>query len=184
VNLNTKKETLRKEIAATKSQYTKDELLLRSEEVFSVLEITGIFEQASGICIYNAMNDEVATHSFINKWQGKKDFYLPVVEGVQMVLRKIERSTVFQKSPLGVLEPVGNNFTDYRKINLVIVPGIAFDRQRNRLGRGGGYYDRFLPNIKASKIGVCFDFQLLDNIPTDEWDMKMDMVISENELIW
>jgi 5-formyltetrahydrofolate cyclo-ligase len=64
------------------------------------------------------------------------------------------------------------------------VPGIAFDRKMNRLGRGKGYYDRFLSKISAPKIGICFDFQLLDKIPAESTDIKMDYIVSENELIW
>jgi 5,10-methenyltetrahydrofolate synthetase len=181
---NLEKDKIRKEIAATKCQYSVEDLTLMSEEVFSVLGITGIFGSASKICIYNAMKDEVATHRFIAKWIEKKEFFLPVIHNNEIILRKIEHDTVYEQSSYGIHEPLGEDFDEYNKIDLAIIPGVAFDRKGNRLGRGKGYYDRFLPKIKAPKAGVCFDFQLLDNIPTDTWDIKMDMIISENDLIW
>ena len=68
-------------------------------------------------------------------------------------------------------------------IDLIVVPGVAFDRERNRLGRGKGYYDRLLSQLKASAIGICFDFQLKGQIPTEPFDRKMDLVITEKEII-
>lgn len=184
LELKKQKDTLRLQIAAHKKEYTVEDLLFKSEEVFSVLEITGQFRDASTIFIYNAMPDEVSTAAFIDRWKHEKNFYLPVVSGDHLVFRKLEENTKFKQSVIGVFEPVGEDFTDFRKVDMVIVPGVAFDRRCNRLGRGKGYYDKFLSKIKALKVGVCFDFQLLDQIPADERDVKMDMLVSENDLIW
>lgn len=183
-SVNKPKEILRKEIAEEKKRYASGELLCMSEEVFSVLEITGVFHDAQNICIYNSMPDEVSTKEFINRWCGQKKFYLPVIENDRIVLRQLKEDTNFIKSKIGVYEPQGENFTDCEKLDLIIVPGVAFDRKGNRLGRGKGYYDGFLKQIKATKVGVCFDFQLKDDIPHDERDIKMDMIVSENDLIW
>lgn len=182
--IDSAKEKLRKEIAKEKLHYTSEELLQMSEEVFSVLEITGTFNDASTILIYNSMEGEVSTHAFIEKWKSEKQFYLPVVKDGHLVFRKLEDTTRFEKSNIGVDEPIGDDFTDFSKIDMIIVPGTAFDRKCNRLGRGKGYYDRFLTNMKAPKVGVCFDFQLKDQIPADDRDIKMNMIVGENELLW
>ena len=76
-----------------------------------------------------------------------------------------------------ILEPIGEEFIDIDKIDVVIVPGIAFDKENNRLGRGRGYYDKLLTTANAIKVGVCFDFQFFDRIPTEEFDVKMNYVI-------
>lgn len=183
-NIASAKDKLRKEIAAKKQQFTSEDLLLMSEEVFSVLEITGTFRDASTIFIYNAMPDEVSTQAFVKRWMGEKNFYYPVVKGNDLVFRKVSKDLSFTQSSLGVNEPLGDDFTDFKKVDLIIVPGVAFDRSGNRLGRGKGYYDRFLPKLKAPKMGVCFDFQLYDKIAVSENDVKMDIIISENDLIW
>lgn len=182
--IDSAKDKLRKDIVTEKRQYTSEQLLQMSDEVFSVLEITGTFRDASTILIYNSMGDEVSTQAFIERWKSEKQFYLPVVKDEHLVFRKLEDNTLFEKSKIGVHEPIGDDFTDFSKIDMIIVPGTAFDRKCNRLGRGKGYYDRFLANIKAPKVGVCFDFQLKDQIPADERDVKMSMIVGENELIW
>ena len=183
-NIYHEKEQLRKEIFLHKKGHTSEDLYNRSEEVLSVLEITGAFQEAKTIFIYNSLEDEVQTYDFIHKWDNEKDFYLPVVTGDDIVFRACGLSTSFKQSSYGIMEPVGENFTQYNKVDLIIVPGVAFDRKMNRMGRGKGFYDRFLPKTSAPKMGICFDFQLFDTIPSGTDDVKMDFIVSENELIW
>ena len=183
-NISVAKSKLRSEIASAKSKYSPEELIVLSQDVLLTLEITDIFQKANNIFIYNSLKDEVQTTNFIEKWAKHKTFFLPVVEDNNLVFRKYSPACDFNTSSLGIKEPCGDNFTDYKKIDLVIVPGVAFDRNKNRLGRGKGYYDRFLPKITAPKVGICFDFQLKDQIPADINDVKMDYIVSENDLIW
>ena len=75
------------------------------------------------------------------------------------------------------MEPTGEPFTDYEQIDIVLVPGMAFDAAGHRLGRGRGYYDRFLIQTACRKIGVCFPFQRVAEVPTDDHDVMMDEVI-------
>lgn len=184
--LDNKKSVLREKIALEKKKYSIDELLFKSDEVFDVLEVTGQFRDASTILIYNAMSDEVSTKNFIDKWKNEKQFYLPIVVDDEIKFCALEDGITFKKSKIGVEEPISTNyFTHYNKVDMIIVPGVAFDRQCNRLGRGKGYYDRFFAqHSKLLKVGVCFDFQLMDSIPSNDLDIKMDMLVSENDLIW
>lgn len=178
------KEKLRKEVSLIKNKLSKEELDFRSEEVLSVVEITGVFQNAESIFIYNSLKDEVNTSNFIQKWIDKKKFYLPVVKENDLVFREYTTFTQLSRSTLGILEPQSEDLVNYKTIDLIIVPGVAFDRKMNRLGRGKGYYDRFLKTIAAPKMGICFDFQLFDQIPSDDLDIKMDYIVSENDLIW
>ncbi|MGG6550203.1 UNVERIFIED_CONTAM: 5-formyltetrahydrofolate cyclo-ligase, partial [Prevotella sp. 15_C9] len=74
-----------------------------------------------------------------------------------------------------ILDPVGELFTDYEHIEFIAVPGMSFDSHCNRLGRGKGYYDRLLKKVPgAYKLGICFDFQKLNEIPTGKYDWKVD----------
>lgn len=184
VNIHKEKDLIRQQVVLKKKKYTSDELYSRSLEVLDIVEITGAFQSAKTIFIYNALADEVQTSDFIRKWSDTKDFYLPVVVDENIVFRSCTSSIALKQSSLGIMEPVGENFTDYDRVDLVIVPGVAFDRNKNRMGRGRGFYDRFLPKIKAPKMGICFDFQLLDKIPVDKNDIKMDFIVSENDFIW
>ena len=87
-----------------------------------------------------------------------------------------------QEGAYGIQEPVGSPFTDYAQIDLALIPGVAFDADGHRLGRGRGYYDRFLashlsPLTSHLLIGVCFDFQKVDAVPYDANDIPVNMVI-------
>ena len=77
----------------------------------------------------------------------------------------------------GIFELNGQEFDDYETINLAIIPGVAFDKSFNRLGRGKGFYDRLLPKLNCKTIGICFDFQFLDYIPSEYHDCKVDKII-------
>ncbi len=177
------KDLLRKQIKAAKEIFSKTELKQMSDNVFAQLEELPVFTTASNIFIYNSLSDEVQTMDFIQKWNGTKNFFLPVMKGNSLVFREFHLHTTFSKASLNVLEPNGDDFTDYSDVDIVIVPGVAFDTNMNRMGRGKGYYDRFLSQIDVVKIGVCFNFQLFDNIPSDIYDIKMDYIITDNQII-
>ena len=86
-----------------------------------------------------------------------------------------------QTGSYSIQEPIGEEFTCYKEIALAIVPGMAFDKKGNRLGRGRGFYDRTLPKLaEAYKIGLCFPFQFLESIPCEAYDIKMDAVLCES----
>lgn len=183
---NNAKNILRSKIASEKKKYTPQGLREKSDEVLSVLEITGAFQDSKKILIYNNLPDEVVTMSFIEKWEQEKEFYLPVVTDKGLVFRQYQKDQEYIVSNMGILEPQGIDFLDFNKVDMIIIPGVAFDRKMNRMGRGRGYYDRFLPKLspKIKKVGICFDFQLLDSIPHNAEDIPMDMIVSENDLIW
>ncbi|MCG8410617.1 MAG: 5-formyltetrahydrofolate cyclo-ligase, partial [Bacteroidales bacterium] len=95
-------------------------------------------------------------------------------------LKKFESLNDLQKGEqFGINEPVGENYDSPEKIDLIIIPGVAFDSENNRLGRGKAYYDKLLKQTKAFKLGICFDFQMVDKVPTDKYDIKMDRVVSD-----
>lgn len=124
------------------------------------------------------MKDEVQTHSFIEKWSRTKRIVLPVVVGDVLELRLYTDANDLAIGPYGIAEPIGEPFTDYAAIQLVVVPGVAFDAEGHRLGRGKGYYDKLLPLIAAPKIGICFPFQLIEEVPAEPFDICMDAVIT------
>lgn len=108
-----------------------------------------------------------------------KTILLPrVTSETDMELRLYTGPDDLSCGAFGIMEPCGALFTDYSRIDLAVIPGMAFDRHGHRLGRGRGYYDRFLPLLpRAYKIGVCFPFQLVDAVPTDPTDVIMDEII-------
>ncbi len=135
---------------------------------------------AKTIMMYYSLPDEVDTHEAIRQLvkQGKT-VLLPVVTSEDsMILRRYEQATDLRTGAFGIMEPVGQHFNDYDQIELAVVPGVAFDAEGHRLGRGRGYYDRFLPRLPhAYKLGLCFDFQKVEHVPTDANDIRMDEVL-------
>lgn len=128
--------------------------------------------------LYHSLNDEVHTHDFINKWKGQKKIVLPVVVHDQLELRLYTEESNLRTGSFGIAEPTGDRFIDYQAIDIAIIPGVAFDLEGHRLGRGKGYYDKLLPYIPAIKVGICFPFQLMKEIPVEKTDINMDIIIS------
>lgn len=174
------KKTLRKTIKEKKATLTPQETFLRSVRIFEKIEQLPNFLKAKVVLAYWALPGEVQTQDFILKWYQHKNILLPVIDGDTLVLRSFEGTEKMSlPNSLGIAEPIGPNFTALHTIDLAIIPGIAFDRKNNRLGRGKAYYDRLLPHMKTFRLGVCFSFQLYDQIPATEHDIPMDMVLTD-----
>lgn len=172
------KDELRLQIKALKKQYDALALEVLSEPVMAQVEAHPWFVRAQTVLLYHALKDEVRTQAFIERWRQEKEIWLPVVEGMDIRLKRYEGADNMRDGALRVQEPDTDEYQeDYDKIDLVIVPGMAFDGDGYRLGRGKGFYDRFLPKVKAPKIGVCFPFQFVEAVPHEAWDVPMDAVL-------
>ena len=176
-----RKETLR---AYIKEQKRRWQPLLpeKSRKIMARLEEDTRFQSARTVLAYYALPGEVDTRSFLERWSADKEILLPVVAGDRLCLRKFEGTDAMQPGPFHILEPTGPDFLSYEAIDLVLVPGMAFDKSGHRLGRGGGYYDRLLalPAFAGvCKMGLCFDFQLLEDVPVGRWDVAVDDVLSD-----
>ena len=181
-NVISEKELIREKIKKKKQQLTDKEKEIEAANVFEKIEALPEFINAHNIMIYWSMPDELPTHDFIIRWSKKKTMLLPVVKGEDMLIKPFSTKEELKQGSLGIWEP--DTQKEYlNSIDLVIVPGVAFDRDKSRLGRGKGYYDRYFINKRIVKIGVCFDFQLLESIPEDSFDIKMDKVITSSILI-
>ena len=171
------KKELRANIKALKKQHTKEQLLEQSGKILTKLEQHPDFVKAEKVMLYSALPDEVQTQAFLEKWHLKKQIILPTVVGDDIIPVEYAQETTFAVGDFNILEPQNEPYTG--DFDLIIVPGVAFDRQGNRLGRGKGYYDRFLSqHLEVKRIGICFDFQLVEAIPTEPFDIRMDEVIS------
>lgn len=172
-----RKKELRKLISLKKAEYSDALLKELSAKILINLENLAEFQVAKTVLLYHSLKDEVYTHDFIEKWAVKKRIILPVVVGDVLELRLYTSQNDLCIGAYGIAEPTGQLFTDYDAIDLAVVPGVAFNRMGNRLGRGKGYYDKLLPSISATKVGICFPFQLIEEIPTEKFDICMNTVI-------
>lgn len=150
----------------------------QSADVLAALEAHPVFGAARIVLLYYSLKDEVDTHEFVRKWSGEKQILLPVVVGDELELRIYTGPQDLAHGAYGIEEPTGELFTDYAAIDLAVIPGVAFDALGNRLGRGKGYYDRLLPQLTAYKVGICFPFQLVEEVPAEPFDISMDAIIT------
>lgn len=176
------KKALRIEIRQLKRACPLEERRRKSLSVWEAVERDEVFQQAETVLAYWSMDDEVYTHDFVKRWAGSKTLLLPCVKGDELELRYFDGEERLQPGEgYAIPEPVGELFTDWGKIDLILVPGVAFDKSGNRLGRGKGYYDKVLKQTGACKVGVCFDFQLVERVPVEPHDVKMDRVVASGE---
>ena len=179
MELKEQKKELRKLIREKKKAFPEQEKKSQSKEVFSHIEESELFKRSNTILLYWSMDDEVCTHDFIMKWYASKTILLPCVVGDDLVLRVFEgMDSMKAGEQFGILEPVGKIYDSYEKIDLMIIPGVAFDNKLHRMGRGRGFYDRLLSVAQSTKIGICYDFQMVENVPVEEFDVVMNNVVT------
>ena len=183
IKIMSNKEDIRMRIRARKTLMNDVERQQAADDVFELLEKLAAFVMAEKVLMYNSLPDELSTRSFLNKWHGKKRMYLPRVNGVDLDILPYDRT----RTHLGAFhieEPDGNDVTDVAQIDLIVVPAVAYDTAGRRVGRGKGYYDRLLATARAVKVGVAYDFQLVDDdIETEDHDVGVDYVITPRRFI-
>jgi 5-formyltetrahydrofolate cyclo-ligase len=150
--------------------------------------------EAKSVLIFLPLPEEVNTYPIIDQaCKAGKLVAVPRVFGKDLVFHDCIAAENFIESKIGIREPAPDEpLADPSELGMpiiVITPGLAFDREKRRLGRGGGFYDRFLktlrsnPNIGFSPVAVCFSEQLLDSIPHEEHDEKVDFIVTDIGII-
>ena len=180
-----KKNEIRMRVRARKSFLDDSERRNASIKVFSMLERMAVFMMAERVLAYSSLPDELSTREFLDKWHGYKRIYLPRVNGVDLDILPYDR-TRMHLGAFHIEEPDGEDMADVSDMDIVIVPAVAYDSYGRRVGRGKGYYDRLLANVKAVTIGVAYDFQLLDEddcIEDEPHDVSVDYVITPTRFI-
>ena len=174
------KNELRSLMRKRKRQFTQQQLCELSLPIIDRLRT--LLGDADTIVAYYSLDDEVDTHGFIDELlTDGKTVYLPrVISDDEMVLCRYTGADSLCKGAFGIMEPIGEPMPTDTHIDAVLVPGMAFDAECHRLGRGKGYYDRFLSSLTSplpQLIGVCFDFQKVDIVPTETFDVPVDVLV-------
>ena len=136
--------------------------------------------------LYMPLGNEVLTQKMIeNAFADGKTVLVPVTDGetFEISAHKIEQDTKFEEGVFSLKEPKFKELFDKDKIDVVLVPGVAFSRRGTRIGFGKGCYDRFLKECKATKVGFCYEFQLTEKIISDSFDIDMNYIVTEKEII-
>ena len=154
----------------------------QSEKIASILQ--NVLLPSGKICIYNSLPSEVDTKSIIEYFCKREEVYLPVVDGEDMLLVKVDKDTEYQVGSWGISEPIGERLLP-SEVNpcVTITPLLGVDKKLNRLGKGKGYYDRYFSNVDTFKVGLAFEEQVLDEVASDEWDKPLDMLITKSGVI-
>lgn len=139
--------------------------------------------QARTLMLYHSLPDEVAMTPLLTEFYQSKTLLLPKVTYEGLTLHRYEGESSLERGAYHIQEPTTPLFEEWQMIDVMLVPGLAFDRLGHRLGRGKGYYDRLLASMEGRVgrlpylIGVCFDFQMLDSVPRDAHDYDVDEVV-------
>ena len=153
-----------------------------SARVIERLEALECFRSAKTVLIYYPIHNELDLLPLVRKYKHEKTILFPVTHRKTMDACPYRGNALMQRGKFNIPEPQTEPYTG--NIDLILIPGVAFDRKCNRLGRGGGYYARFLAHRKYSQlIGVGYDFQLVDQVPAERHDMRLQGVIVPSETI-
>ncbi|OGV32351.1 MAG: 5-formyltetrahydrofolate cyclo-ligase [Legionellales bacterium RIFCSPHIGHO2_12_FULL_35_11] len=174
------KTSLRDNCLAVRKSINKRSQKLASSIICKKINFLQNYINAESIGLYKPINNEIDLSSLFNN---SKKFYYPKVFGKEMNFIKIDALTKFVKNKCGIEEPIGNlnDGVDVTKLDLIFVPLVAFDHNKNRIGMGLGYYDRYLARNKNTfLIGVAYEFQRQEDIQPDPWDIKLDLILTEN----
>lgn len=188
----TKKE-IRQNMILQRNQLSKETVHENSNSIIEKLQ--SYVQKAENIMIFMNMKSEVEITRLIELYPDKKFFIPKTLSDRNMKINLYnENELILHK--FGYYESASDIFYDEKILDLIIVPAVAFDYSKNRIGFGGGYYDTFLSRIllndqnngknrnKPLVIGVCYDFQLIDCIPSEVHDIKMDCIITEKNIIF
>ena len=172
---------IRKEVKEKRNSLTKSEIEKFSKSIAKKFFALDFINEKIKFFVYNAIKNEVDTSQIINglKKLGKEVSY-PLTIGGEMVA-VVPISDEWITGDFGVLIP--KNYKKANSVDVAVIPLLACDKKLNRIGYGKGYYDKFLKENDCIKIGVCYDFQVIENIIPNEWDVPLDYIITPTKII-
>lgn len=164
-----------------------DECKHYSENITGRLLATKEYQASRDVLVYVSTGSEADTAGIIRKaWQDSKNVYVPKVYGKEMQFIKITSFDELAVGYYGIMEPMKDEpvWEKGSEASLCVMPGIAFDRQFNRIGYGGGFYDRFLAdNESCIKAAICYSGQLIASIDSEDTDIKPDIIVTDVEVL-
>ncbi len=178
------KKTLRKEVMAVRNSLTVDYVKKRSRRITESVLSSEVYKASDSVCLYMPINNEVDVSMIIDEViaSGKK-VYLPRVVGDEMDFYYYDKSIDLICGPFNILEPQSDEILHPDSSTLIIMPGAVFSTECDRIGYGGGYYDRYLDRYPmVNTVAVAYDFQIKPLFPTEATDIKPDYIIGEENI--
>lgn len=180
------KERIRREIEETRRALESKWVQATSARVVENLQSLEVFQSSETVALYMAIAGEVELGPLFPKcWKLGKRTCIPLFNAEAKIyeMAEVSAETEYRTGHYGIREPISPALLPMAEIGLVAVPGVAFDRKGNRLGRGGGYYDRLLEGFPGISAAVAFDFQILPQIPCEAHDKPVDALATETNLL-
>lgn len=182
------KSQLRKEMVAKRDAVPSGVRKAKSASILERLKNLEIFSEAYTVMFYVGFRSEVETHKLIKEvLKTERRVAVPLVYKDRLAVKQISDFKQLKPGAMGILEPGSKQpAVPLEEINVVIVPGVAFDKRHYRLGYGGGYYDRFLSreaDAHFTSIGLAFEEQIVDELPVGAHDQKVDFIVTDRRII-
>ncbi len=180
------KKKIRKEILRKRKSLDPRERLELSRLVLERLFSLEEFREAKKVFLYVSKADEVDTVPLIRTClEEGKEVFAPFVRGSDMDFARVSSVQELVKGRFGILEPKNKEPVPPETADIVVVPGVVFDEKGHRIGRGKGYYDRYLKRVprEVPRVALAFDFQVLPEIPSAPSDEKVDIIVTEKRII-
>jgi len=183
------KSQLRRELQKRLIGIPDEERKDRSHKACRNLIATNEFQNASAVMMYLSLPHELDTYeAILYAWQMGKTVVVPKVSWQQRHMIPVQITSLetgFSAEVAGLRNPITGVPVPFEDIDLVVVPGLGFDRKGNRLGRGGSFYDRFFANnqLKAPKCGFAFAEQVLESVPVTDHDVPVDFLVTDEEVL-
>lgn len=182
LDIRDKKSELRKHFKTLRELLSEEKWQTDSQVICNHLLKSGYYQLSKTIAFYMAINREVDLSLALNQALKEKEVFLPRTDIKEKTLyfHRVSSIDELKVGAYGILEP---NFEakaiSEKDLDLILVPGLAFDLTKGRLGYGGGFYDRVLKETKALKVGVAFSFQVVPKLPLEPFDVRMDLLLTE-----
>ena len=179
------KNLIRKQMKQLREDMTRTERFEKSMQIFEQLITVPEFKRADRIYTYVSMDNEIDTIMLIDySLSLEKRVFVPRVSGKDMEFYEISDISELNPGYMGIYEPdINGKEPDYSRTSFMCMPGLAFDRSYNRIGYGGGFYDRYLSvENKLYKAALAYEAQLLESIPAQDGDVRPDMIVTEESI--
>ena len=183
------KKIIRKKMLAMRNALSPEDVAVYSEQIAKLVTSSVEYMNCKHICVYQAFRNEVSCDSIISKaFSDDKQVYVPVtdMETKTMEFYQITPETIWKEGNYGILEPVlAKDSLILQEPAVILMPGLAFDHNKHRLGYGGGYYDKYLAVHKEHvTMALCYDFQIVDELPREEHDILPDYIVTEQGMLF
>ena len=181
--LHREKQKVRELLAQKRRIMPVDERTIQSTKILEQIELLPVFQSAKTILLYYPVQNEVDVLPLVKRYKHEKTILFPVSHRRGMTVHPYAGNAMMHRGKFGIPEPTTPAYEG--TIDLMIVPAVAFDKKGRRLGRGGGYYDRFIKKIKnhTFTLGVAYDFQMIDEVPSARHDQRVQGVVTPNQTI-